>query len=123
MAHVTVTIDGKQFRMACDDGQEPHLESLAAHLDEKVKMMRQAFGEIGDHRLTVMAALMISDELFEARRKTAGLQDVAKAFDASRDARADQDLQREAEIAAAIDGITMRVERITDVLTSPRHET
>ena len=123
MAQVSVTIDGKQFRMACDDGQESHLKSLAAHLDEKVKMMRQAFGEIGDHRLTVMAALMISDEVFEARRKAAGLQDVAKAFDASRDARADQDLQREAQIAAAIDGITLRVERITDVLTSPRNET
>ncbi|MFY8115064.1 MAG: cell division protein ZapA, partial [Rhabdaerophilum sp.] len=61
MAHVTVTIDGKQFRMACEDGQERHLEQLAFELDTRIRMVRESFGEIGDLRLTVMAALMVTD--------------------------------------------------------------
>lgn len=62
MAQVTVTIAGKIFRIACDDGQEPHLESLAQELDGRIGDMRKAFGEIGDNRLTVMAAISFLDE-------------------------------------------------------------
>ena len=74
MPQVTVTISGRQYRMACADGEEPHLESLAAHLDRKIEEMRASFGEIGDMRLQVMAALMISDELSEAQKRIAGLE-------------------------------------------------
>lgn len=117
MAHVTVTIDAKQFRMACDDGQEAHLEGLAAHLDERIKLMRQSFGEIGDLRLTVMAALMVCDELFEERRKLAGLEAAAQA---DREALASADsvrLSRETAVAAGIDALTARVERIGRLLS------
>ena len=63
MAHVTVTINGRQYRMACEDGQESHLERLAADLDRHIEHLRGNFGEIGDNRLLVMAALTVSDEL------------------------------------------------------------
>src|SRR5205085_2665769 len=58
MAQVTVTIHGRQFRLACEDGQEAHLARLAAELDKSIESLRQRFGEIGDTRLTIMAALM-----------------------------------------------------------------
>ncbi|MBN8999629.1 MAG: cell division protein ZapA, partial [Rhizobiales bacterium] len=57
MAQVNVTINGKIYRMACDDGQEAHLESLAERLNETIDRLRGSFGEIGDQRLTVMAAI------------------------------------------------------------------
>ena len=51
MSQVSVVIDGKTFRMACEDGQEAHLEALGRHLDGRIGEMRKAFGEIGDLRL------------------------------------------------------------------------
>ena len=105
MSQISVTIDGKQFRMACEDGQERHLEALAGDLDRRVQEMRAAFGEIGDLRLTVMAALTLGDELIEERRRAATLETREAALD-----------RREAEIASAIDALTERVERIGKAL-------
>ena len=73
MAQVSVTIGGRNYRMACDDGQEEHLMKLARGLDQKIAHLREAFGEIGDTRLTVMAAIMVSDELSETKRRVSGL--------------------------------------------------
>ena len=118
MAQVTVNIDGKQFRMACEDGQEPHLEELAGHLDGRIKMMRENFGEIGDLRLTVMAALMVCDEFFEEKRKSDELRFTIDRERLARGEAADSNAQRDLTLANAIDGLTSRVERITRVLTS-----
>lgn len=74
MAQVTVTIAGKVFRIACDDGQEPHLESLATELDGRIADMRKAFGEIGDNRLTVMAAISFLDEREDVKVRVAELE-------------------------------------------------
>ncbi len=63
MAQVTVQIDGKAYRMACEEGQEGHLTELAARFDRYVMHLKSQFGEIGDLRLTVMAGIMVMDEL------------------------------------------------------------
>lgn len=117
MAQLSVTIDGKQFRMACEDGQEAHLEKLAAHLDQRVKTMRESFGEIGDLRLAVMAALMVCDEYYEEKRRNETLQESAQHDRAARSEAAESVNQRDNAIAAAIDGLTQRIERITRSLT------
>src|SRR5262249_46368299 len=69
MTQVTATIAGRQYRLACEDGQEEHLQSLANDIEKLIIDLRRKFGEIGDTRLTVMAALMLADELAEAERK------------------------------------------------------
>src|SRR4051794_35987032 len=69
MPQVNVTIAGRAYRMACGEGEEAHLEGLAALYDGKIQEMRGAFGEIGDMRLQVMAALTVADELNETKRK------------------------------------------------------
>ncbi len=122
MSQVTVTIDGKHFRMACEDGQERHLESLAEHLDGRIKMMRENFGEIGDLRLTVMAALMVCDELHEERRKGEALRAAQEADRSARGQAAESVMQRDTVIAQTIDGMTQRIERITRVLSTPPGE-
>ncbi|MCA1952356.1 MAG: cell division protein ZapA [Hyphomicrobiales bacterium] len=122
MTQVTVMIDGKQFRMACDDGQEPHLERLAEHLDTRIRMMRQNFGEIGDLRLTVMAALMVCDELAEAEQKAKDLKAALDSDQMLRHQAAESVSQRDAAIAAAIDGMTSRVDRITRMLSGAQAE-
>lgn len=117
MGQISVTIDGKQFRMACEDGQEAHLEALAADLDARIKSMRQSFGEIGDLRLAVMAGLMLADEVREERRKAGLAQEaIAQRESALQDA-GRSGSAREMEIAGAITSLTERIERITRALS------
>ena len=71
MSQVSVTIDGRKYRLACNEGEEARLESLAGLIDEKIGEMRKTFGEIGDQRLVIMAALTLADSLTEARDEAA----------------------------------------------------
>ncbi|MGY3461940.1 cell division protein ZapA (FtsZ GTPase activity inhibitor) [Bradyrhizobium sp. LM3.4] len=66
MSHINVTINGRQYRMACEEGQEVRLLKLAESLETRIQSLRGKFGEIGDARLTVMAALTVCDELVDA---------------------------------------------------------
>ncbi|TVR06461.1 MAG: cell division protein ZapA [Salinarimonadaceae bacterium] len=119
MAQVTVTIAGKTYRMACADGEESHLEGLADLLDGKIAQMREAFGEIGDMRLQVMAALTIADELAEARASVAKLReevDALKTLVADSDARIHDNEERHAR---AIVAASERVERLARSLAAP----
>ena len=69
MAEVSVEINGRKYRMACEDGQETHLSSLAVRFNRYIDEYKGTFGEIGDNRLTVMAGIAVVDELVEAERK------------------------------------------------------
>ncbi|KZL20833.1 Cell division protein ZapA [Pseudovibrio axinellae] len=69
MAQITVTINDRSFRMACDDGEEERLLGLAQRFDDNINSLRDNFGEIGDQRLTVMAGIMVTDHLAEVERK------------------------------------------------------
>ncbi len=74
MPQISVTINGKTYRMACDEGQENHLLELAKKFDGYVGHLKGSFGEIGDQRLTIMAGIMVIDELAELRRKVSVLE-------------------------------------------------
>ncbi|MHB1101493.1 MAG: cell division protein ZapA [Devosia sp.] len=78
MPEVNVEINGRKYRMACEDGQETHLMGLADRFNKHIDAFKGDFGEIGDNRLTVMAGIAVLDELAEAERRIALLkQDVA----------------------------------------------
>jgi cell division protein ZapA len=77
MAQAVVTIAGRTYRMNCDEGEEPHIEGLAQIVDAKIAELRGAFGEIGDQRITVMAALTIADELVSAPKQLAAGNEAA----------------------------------------------
>ena len=66
MGQVAVTINGRSYEVACDDGQEDHLIRLAGYIDKKVAELVTSVGQIGDTRLLVMSALLLADELSEA---------------------------------------------------------
>lgn len=69
MPEVNVEINGRKYRMACEEGQEPHLQMLADTFNRKIDALKGNFGEIGDSRLTVMAGIAAIDALFEAEQK------------------------------------------------------
>jgi cell division protein ZapA len=109
MAQVTVTIAGRTYRIACGEGEERHLEGLAASYDAKINDMRAAFGEIGDMRLHVMAALTIADELSEAKRRLEDLEIEAASL---RALAAAGEERRETMHARTAEGIARAAERI-----------
>ena len=74
MPEVNVEINGRKYRMACEEGQQEHLIGLAARFNEQVEALKGAVGEIGDNRLTVMAGIAVVDELAEAERKIKALE-------------------------------------------------
>ena len=75
MSHINVTINGRQYRMACEEGQEVRLLKLADSLETRVGELRGKFGEIGDARLTVMAALTVCDELLDSTARIRALEE------------------------------------------------
>lgn len=115
---MTVTIAGKTYRMACADGEEAHLEGLGALYDGKITEMRDAFGEIGDMRLHVMAALMIADELSEARSVISGLEAEISQLKALVDSSDERANANEEQFAKAIIAAAERVERIARSLNT-----
>jgi cell division protein ZapA len=115
MPQVTVTIAGQTYRMACAEGDEGHLEGLAAAYDARVEAMRASFGQIDDLRLHVMAAIAQADELHETKRRIAALEAEVAALNsvnASRDERLERIESRLAE------GVQMAAERIEDLARS-----
>ncbi len=113
MAQVNVTINGRQFRMACEDGQEGHLIELARDLDLRISGLRGKFGEIGDTRLTVMAALTVADELAEAGQRVKRLEEELAALQDARVLTSDRNKNAQAQIAAALGAAAERIENIT----------
>ena len=113
MPQIVVTIDGKTYRMACAEGEEQHLETLAADVDGKIAELRGSFGQIGDLRLTVMAAIMATDQLHEARRR---LQDLEARADADMTSRAAGEASEGAardEYARSLEETAVSIERIS----------
>ncbi len=120
MAQVSVTINGRVYRMSCDDGQEDHLARLARDLDQRIGQLREAFGEIGDTRLTVMAALMVADELAEARRRMRSAEQEIESLNDARIAASERIEANERAVSEAIESAAERIERLAHSLNG-RH--
>ena len=114
MAHVQVTIAGRSYRMACGDGEEAHLLELAAAFDGKIQELRGSFGEIGDMRLHVMAALTMADDLLETRKRIAGLESEIAALRSMVSAQAGRSDALERQLAEALSRTAERIERVAD---------
>ena len=113
MAHVQVTIAGRAYRMACGDGEERHLEGLAASFDARIQEMRVTFGEIGDMRLHVMAALMLADDLDGTKRRVEALESEVAALTAAAAADRERADKAEQHMAATLTDAAERVELLT----------
>jgi cell division protein ZapA len=116
MPQVMVTIAGKTYRMACDDGQEEHLYALARRLDGTIDGLRGAVGEIGDQRLTVMSAITVLDQLSEAERRVAELSAEVGRLTAERDEALAREGGLEGALAARVEAAAERIEALAGAL-------
>jgi cell division protein ZapA len=125
VGQVSVTLNGRTYRLECGAGEEAHLIALAEYLGSHVDTMKRKFGQVGDDRLILMAALMVTDELWEVRRQMQELKTAMTELRADKSA-ADESLKsKRADIAdaigAAADRLEMLNERITEGAAGTAH--
>ena len=116
MNHINVTINGRQFRMACEEGQEVRLLKLAESFESRIQNLRGKFGEIGDARLTVMASLTVCDELLDAVNRIRGLEEELGELRDVRASAADRAKATQTAVANALNAAAERIEKTTQVL-------
>ena len=105
MAQVTIQVNDRPYIVGCEDGQEQHLVELSQHFDRHVRQVGQEVGQLGESRLFLMGALLLADELTDARARQAQAQEEA--------AQAQAEVQRlEARAAVALDAATRKVEAL-----------
>ncbi len=109
MADVNVTLNGRTYRLECDDGEEDHLVELSEMVQERHEKLQKKFGQVGDDRLLLMTALMVADELTEMEKK---LED-SEARQASSKERVKSN---EARVAGEIAAVADRIEVLNAAL-------
>lgn len=114
MAQVALVINGRSYRVACDDGQEERVRELGRRVDDTVTDLAGRVGQVGEMQLLVMASLLLADELEEAR--DAGAGPAAADKQAGADDEADN---AEAAAVAVIEACASRLEGIAERLERP----
>lgn len=109
MAQVKVDINGRNYLIACDDGQEDHLRQLADYVNKRVGELTETVGQVGEARLLVMASLLIADEFVEAFNQVEQHKRAQKG-------RANGVDEKEAALAASIEALAQRIEHVADSL-------
>ena len=110
MGQVSVTLNGRTYRLECGLGEESHLIELAEYLGTYVDNMKRKFGQVGDDRLILMASLHVTDELWELKRQ---LQEIKTALAEARRDRsvADESAKsRASDLAARVSAVADRLE-------------
>jgi len=71
---ISLTVHGRTYQIATDEGKESHLQKLAEHIDRRMAEQEARVGQVGEQRLLFMACLLIADELFDTQRQVDGLK-------------------------------------------------
>ena len=116
MPTVRVVINGKTYRMACDEGQEAYLEELAKTFDGYVHELKGSFGDIGDQRLTVMAGVTVTDELLELKKQLANLEDEHRVLKETRMIQSREKKAGDDDLARGIANAAERIDALSKKL-------
>ena len=120
MGQVSVTLNGRTYRLECGEGEETHLIALAEYLGSHVDTMRRKFGQVGDDRLILMASLVVTDELWELRRQMQEMK--ATLAEARRDRSVANELvkHQQADLAARVSSAADRLEMLNEQIRRSR---
>ena len=84
MANVSIKFNNKEFLLACEDGQEEHLEELLIQINKKFNNLKNDLGNLGENKLLLITAVKIMDEYYETKKKVDQkkdeLNDLSKKF-------------------------------------------
>nr|QQZ50203.1 cell division protein ZapA [Phenylobacterium glaciei] len=105
MAQMIIEVNGRPYTVGCEDGQEQHLIELARIFDRQVRQVSQDMGQLGDTRLFLMGALLLADELSDAKARLGAVQ--------AELARMQSDQARiEVRATLALDNAAKRIEKL-----------
>ncbi len=113
MPEVDLTINGRSYRVACEEGEEERLSRLGAYIDDRVEVLVAQIGQVGDARLLVMTGLMIADELAEAY---GALSEAGIAIPEDGEPRSAVGDQKDS-LAARIEDAAARIESIAEAIS------
>jgi cell division protein ZapA len=116
MPEVNVEINGRKYRIACEEGQEEHLLSLAERFNRTVDKFKDGFGEVGDNRLTVMAGIAVMDDLAEAERRIALLKEDIAALTQAGQALTAESEELERRFARRLNEVARKVEAVATAI-------
>ena len=68
MPEIRITIGGRQFEVACQEGEESYLHAAAKMLDDEARVLSDQVGRMPEARMLLMAGLLLAD-------KTASVED------------------------------------------------
>jgi len=111
MATVNVDVHGRTYGVGCADGQEERVRQLAGQFDERVRDVASQVGQVGDSRLFLMAALILIDELQEAKTQLAKRPAAASPVAAPRPPAVNSE-----GVAEALNAVAARIEKIAQTL-------
>jgi len=118
MGQVSVTLNGRTYRLECGSGEEAQLIELSEYLAAHVETMKHKFGQVGDDRLILMAALMVTDELWEARRHIEEMKTVLAESKRDRSTADETMRSMQADLAARVSAAAQRLELLNERLAS-----
>jgi cell division protein ZapA len=122
MGQLAVTIAGRIYRLACDEGEEARLGDLAQLVDAKISGLRQRFGELGDQRLIIMAAITLADERAEAKDRVSELEAEIATLKAAHSAAAQGREGWAGQVAASLGEAALRIEQVAQELNDSSRE-
>ena len=112
MGQVSITLNGRTYRLECGEGEEAHLIELAEYLGTHLETMKFKFGQIGDDRLILMAGLMVTDELWEAKRQLDEMKTAMAELRRDRSAADETAKSVRVDLAEAIGAAADRIEML-----------
>jgi cell division protein ZapA len=71
MAEISISLNGRSYDIACDPGQEGRVVDLAAYIDQRLQQIARSGAAYNDAHQLVLTALVLADELFEAKEASA----------------------------------------------------
>ena len=114
MAQVAVRINGFSYIVGCEDGQEDHLQAMAAQVDNRIDSIKALGGSSGEVRLLLLAALLMADEIHDMRIEMEALRESA-----GRPQPGGKDAKAEAAMAKRLGKLAARAEQIAATLERP----
>ena len=118
---VVAHVYGKEYALACDAGQEQHLGGLIAEIHARTQQLEKAVGKLPEPLMLLYTALMVADELYDAKRDHARTRDdLARAL-RQIDESGNDDTRLavlEEEVAENLHAIATRIEGLADKLTA-----
>jgi cell division protein ZapA len=114
MGQVSVTLNGRTYRLECGEGEETHLIALAEYLGSHVDTMKRKFGQVGDDRLILMASLLVTDELWELRRQMQELKTSLAEARRDRSVADESTKSLQADLAQRVSAVAERLEMLNE---------